>query len=1498
MGGRRRLRWTAMALAVALVAAAVALAAPGDRDPLYGTGGSVLYAQDTVQPQFRDVVAHPLGGVVAAGRTGYTTAGGGLSPLLVTRHTETGAIDQAWGNQSPPAPGSVDRRGSFRMTDGSVTEAHRVALDSQNRVYIAAETVGTEPGSGGGLMIVRLTPAGQIDTSYSGDGKSPVIAVDDDIDITAISVSSNFVVTVSLNHIVTRSVGELFQFLPTGELDTGFSGDGRVTATDAAIPDMLVDGARQVLYVRGNLGGDPDDPSSIHQLRRLTSAGVADTSFSGDGVQQLPAAMNPYPAKIVRHDLGDIYVGTASGASGGVNFRLAKVNTDGTLVADFGGVGNDHGTAFLPGVSGPALRGIALTSDRRPVLAARVNDADGGRIALARFRESGIQDSSFRTSAAGEIRFATVDHLGLPATTTVDPLGGVIHLADDKMLVAGFTDVPSGADHAFLARYGTPGLPPTVSLTRTYQPYGDPPVQHDNARPGVVDFAATASDPEQGPLTYEWSVDGAAFQPGEATFSPYLYAGDHTITVRVRDEDGQDATAAVDAKILANTPPEARIGAAHDSYDPTFIPNELDEDRVVIFKSLGGDDGSIVKVEWDLDGVAGFEKTGLRTFNVFPTVGNKTIRLKVTDNEGVVTQTSAVLKLVNPPCAANRTIEIGRLRATAPCWNKKVEGTLTTWTATDPPPPPPPGQFQLAEPPLTIESGLPAIAYAAASLNGILFFDYDVLQIFQRQGRDPQISFAGARVATASSGGTPFQFQDGGSETWIFDRDAHKIRGVNLPQGSEYGGLRVNDLSEPIYLPEAGKARVRFYPRLPAELGGAAVDEVATITTGIAAGNRSLAAGLECFKANGAVLPGLDFGGNSVTICRDPDDADHWTADVKVKLSDFIAPPFTAPDLSARVDINGESAEIHGAASFGNSGILMLPPVIRLNEVNFDILRNPTASSEAVNGTSYVPPGVPRTSKAKCLPGVGIERRSMQDVRDILLAKGVPRAAVYTTIPDFELNYGVPTLAVCGGIVFSVGVSEMTVATGSVSLGVAQYDDRVDAFRARGRLDVLDGLFGATGDFAVYSDGYSDMRIDIDEIVFYDLVSLDGGVRVQVDVIEKQYQAEAWVKGCVIPVDFCSSIKGMLSSKGIGGCLGLYFLGGRWEPGAVWSYADGATPYLYGCDLSEIEVNFDGEGSTKIYPVFVDPGAANRQSTAFAPKVVGSSLRTMQAEQKHEQEITVRAGLPGVYIAARGENNQLSRFTLTGPKGERISVDGRANGTASEGKDLIVGHDEKQGVSHVLIGSPTPGVWKLTPDAGSVPIVDVWSSEGLAKPKIVAKVRGRGRRRELVYTVATRKGQTVRFEERGATGKQVIGDATGAKGRIRFVSAAGKAEKREIVAIVEQDGLPRGEQVAGSYRAPGSGVPTRVGRAIVKRSGSRVTVSWLPAANAERYLITGELSDGRVINKQMRGRRLVLRKVARTTTGEFAVVGVNELGRSGKPTKRKLARPKARKKGR
>src|SRR5262249_29434698 len=143
----------------------------------------------------------------------------------------------------------------------------------------------------------------------------------------------------------------------------------------------------------------------------------------------------------------------------------------------------------------------------------------------------------------------------------------------------------------------------------------------------------------------------------------------------------------------------------------------------------------------------------------------------------------------------------------------------------------------------------------------------------------------------------------------------------------------------------------------------------------------------------------------------------------------------------------------------------------------------------------------------------------------------------------------------------------------------------------------------------------------------------------------------------------------------------------------------------------------------------------------------------------------------------------------------------------------------------VALKAPSTGRWTVSGEG----VTSIATAAGVATPSVRARVRGR----VLTYTVRDGEGWTITLAEQGARTFHVLGRAGGARGTIRFTPAAGRAERRRIVARFERDGVPAPSATVGSYRAPAAG-GLQAPRLRVVRGVAR----WTPVAGAVRYAVT------------------------------------------------------------
>src|SRR6185503_18163252 len=145
-----------------------------------------------------------------------------------------------------------------------------------------------------------------------------------------------------------------------------------------------------------------------------------------------------------------------------------------------------------------------------------------------------------------------------------------------------------------------------------------------------VTFTSTSTDPDGSIVDVRWDTDNdGSFDDGTDIEASRVFdkAGDKTVRMRVTDDDGNQVTTTRTVPVT-NRAPTAIIDA----------PSAAQKSTNVTFKSISADlDGSIAKTEWDTDNNwTTIEGTGNQITRSFPTIGLKTIRLRVTDNLGLV----------------------------------------------------------------------------------------------------------------------------------------------------------------------------------------------------------------------------------------------------------------------------------------------------------------------------------------------------------------------------------------------------------------------------------------------------------------------------------------------------------------------------------------------------------------------------------------------------------------------------------------------------------------------------------------------------------------------------------------------------------------------------------------------------------------------------------------------------------------------------------------------
>ncbi|MFQ5472358.1 MAG: hypothetical protein ACE5FA_05675, partial [Dehalococcoidia bacterium] len=261
---------------------------------------------------------------------------------------------------------------------------------------------------------------------------------------------------------------------PDGSLDTTFDGDGIAITDFLGGHDEALGLALQAdgKLIASGLITDPVTGLRDFGLARFNSDGSLDPLFgSGGTVTTDFAGGHDFAYKVLVQPDGKIVAaGGAAMPAAGLDFALARYNSDGTLDTTFGN-GGRVSTDFFG--SHDAITDFALLPSGKFVAVGGAYNALTGNydFAMARYNSDGTIDPTFATfGAPGLVVTDFVTGNDLAYTLLIQP--------DGKILVGGVAYNPyTSSNDAALARYNSNG-----TLDQTFTPLGVPGIT-------VTDFA-------------------------------------------------------------------------------------------------------------------------------------------------------------------------------------------------------------------------------------------------------------------------------------------------------------------------------------------------------------------------------------------------------------------------------------------------------------------------------------------------------------------------------------------------------------------------------------------------------------------------------------------------------------------------------------------------------------------------------------------------------------------------------------------------------------------------------------------------------------------------------------------------------------------------------------------------------------------------------------------------------------------------------------------------
>ncbi|MCY3021909.1 MAG: putative Ig domain-containing protein [Planctomycetota bacterium] len=557
-----------------------------------------LYVADTCNNAVRKV--DTAGNITTAAGNGTRGYPGGLSPLIKLKFGVFGGDGGAATAASLNLPTglAIDAAGNLYIAD---TGNHRI-----RKVAAADGKISTVAGNG----TVVVGPMGLPLGDFGGDnGPATAAQLNSPMGV-AVDASGNVFIADTGNHRIRK--------VDSGGTITTVAGDG------ATIPGLLNfqygdfkgdGGAATAASLNGPMGVAVDAAGNLYiadtvnqRIRKVDGAGtittVAGIGTTVVGILDLPfgtfdlAAGNAtsialnQPSAVAVDGGGTLYIADCA------NHRVRRVNLATGALDTL--AGNSPGFA---GDGGPA--DISLL--RYPVSVARGNsglfvaDMKNKRVRKIGPLPPVITSPLTAKGTVGAAFTYTITATDSPTSYNATPLPAGLSVNTSKGAITGTPSV-AGTTQVTISASNAVGTG-SATLTITIDPAVTPPTSNqpptinslsatvggasvDTVMTGTaVTFTASASDPENDPLTISWDFGGLAKQMGNPTTYTFTTAGTFTITATAND--GKLDSAPVSMQITVLAPSSGGAGVTNVSNGET-VANPLNGITIQVASSNGG----------------------------------------------------------------------------------------------------------------------------------------------------------------------------------------------------------------------------------------------------------------------------------------------------------------------------------------------------------------------------------------------------------------------------------------------------------------------------------------------------------------------------------------------------------------------------------------------------------------------------------------------------------------------------------------------------------------------------------------------------------------------------------------------------------------------------------------------------------------------------------------------------------------------------------------------
>jgi uncharacterized delta-60 repeat protein len=414
-------------IGLALCLTVSAMAAPGELDTTFGTGGKVFTNTTSIAEEGHGVVIQTDGKIVVAGSYNLE----GHADFMVARYNADGTPDTSFDG---------DGRAITTITGGDDI-AFAVAIQPDGKIVAAGSA---NAGSQTDIALVRYNQNGSIDTSFDGDGivTTPVLSGYDNALAVAVQPDGKIVVAGYASNINSDTDFTLARYNQNGSLDTSFDTDGKLTTAFFSSNEVAYGIALQADGKIVAVGYTINESGIDYALARYNTNGLLDTSFDSDGkvTTAVFESTDEAYAVAIQPDGKLVVAGySATNDNSALGFSLVRYNTNGSLDNSF----DTDGKVFtsILGINDVA-QAVAIQPNGKIVAAGSAGTGTEFDFGIVRYNRNGSLDTSFDMDGKATTHFSN----------KFDIAQGVAIQPDGRIVAAGYTDTNDVRNFA-LARY-------------------------------------------------------------------------------------------------------------------------------------------------------------------------------------------------------------------------------------------------------------------------------------------------------------------------------------------------------------------------------------------------------------------------------------------------------------------------------------------------------------------------------------------------------------------------------------------------------------------------------------------------------------------------------------------------------------------------------------------------------------------------------------------------------------------------------------------------------------------------------------------------------------------------------------------------------------------------------------------------------------------------------------------------------------------------------------